>query len=134
MISGVLASASPQALPSLLPKPRTSCCCYASSSVIGHKPCSSDLKRQRFGFFGTKGSQRSRVQCNSSTGPGSGIDIISVSSNLNFLYMNSVFPVSLLNYMRWVLLQMKKEQIFGLFCYFCDVLIWFTLCYDFLDE
>ncbi|CAB4291277.1 unnamed protein product [Prunus armeniaca] len=70
MISGVLASASPQAVSSLLSKPRTSCCCYASSSVSGHKPCSSDLKLQSFGFFGTKGSQRSRVQTNSSTGPG----------------------------------------------------------------
>ncbi|CAL9023269.1 unnamed protein product [Prunus brigantina] len=71
MISGVLASASPQAVSSLLlSKPRTSCGCYASSSVSGHKPCSSDLKLQSFGFFGTKGSQRSRVQCNSSTGPG----------------------------------------------------------------
>ncbi|PQM38748.1 uncharacterized protein Pyn_13810 [Prunus yedoensis var. nudiflora] len=70
MISGVLASASPQAVSFLLSKPRTSCCCYASSSVSGHKPCSSDLKLQSFGFFGTKWSQRSRVQCNSSTGPG----------------------------------------------------------------
>ncbi|ONH92962.1 hypothetical protein PRUPE_8G204400 [Prunus persica] len=72
MISGVLASASPQAVCSLLSKPRTSCCCYASSSVSGHKPCSSDLKLRSFGLFGTKGSQRSRVQCSSSSGPGSG--------------------------------------------------------------
>ncbi|XP_021830556.1 LOW QUALITY PROTEIN: uncharacterized protein At4g13200, chloroplastic [Prunus avium] len=70
MISGVLASASPQAVSFLLSKPRTSCCCYASSSVSVTSHAHQISKLQSFGFFGTKGSQRSRVQCNSSTGPG----------------------------------------------------------------
>lgn len=119
MISGFLASASPQAVYSLLSKPKTSCCRYASSSVRGRKPCSSDLKLQSFGFFGTKGSQGNRVQCSSSPGPGgpgSGIVLISVCSNFYFLYRNSVFAVAFLNYKRRVFLQTKKEKIVGLFC------------------
>ncbi|KAL6210917.1 hypothetical protein ACLB2K_016147 [Fragaria x ananassa] len=75
MICGVLASASPQTFPSssssssLVSKPKTSCFSYASSSVSVPKVNSLDLKLERFGLYGIKGSRRgSRVYCN--TGPG----------------------------------------------------------------
>jgi len=74
MISGVLASASPQtfssSFSSLPSKPKTSCYSYASSSVCVGRLSSSDLKLKSIGLYGGNGSQRSssRVHCN--TGPG----------------------------------------------------------------
>ncbi|XP_050364895.1 uncharacterized protein At4g13200, chloroplastic [Argentina anserina] len=70
MISGVLASASvsPHSS-SLVCKLKTSCYSHASTSVGVHRVRSLDLKLERFGLYGVKGSRScSRVHC--STGPG----------------------------------------------------------------
>ncbi|PRQ25567.1 hypothetical protein RchiOBHm_Chr6g0285061 [Rosa chinensis] len=75
MISGALASASPQTFSSssssLVSKPKTSCYSYASASVSVARLSFLDLKLESFGLFGVKGSRRgSRVHC--TTGPGEG--------------------------------------------------------------
>lgn len=74
MISGVLASASASpeaAFSSLLVKPKPSSYFSASlTSVSVNQPCLSDLKLKSVGVNGRNGSQRGRVKCNSSTGPG----------------------------------------------------------------
>ncbi|KAM1791647.1 hypothetical protein ACFX12_035590 [Malus domestica] len=73
MISGVLtsASASPQALSSLLSKPRSSSFFSASSSSSAS--VHTDLKLKSVGFYGRIGSQRSRLDCSANPGgPGFG--------------------------------------------------------------